>query len=502
MGRTARALAGALLVAAFATTGCGLEHEILGPATDEGHTLLPQPSDTVLRGMVSALPGADVRFFTASGSRVVDAEAAADEQGAFQQRFGGAESYRGLLTRARSGGRVYLGVLDELPAQPTVFHEERVVDLAAEHVGLADLDRESTAATLVLAAAADRLGVGLDALEPAAILDGFDQAWQALDDEEGAIPFFGRVVATLDQAAASVGVQDPWIDMAGLAGEESFLSRGWLGRVTVDYDGDGVADVDTAAFDAALAEAAEAVDLDVCYEIDRMRVVFHLDMRPGVRNLNCSEVDHFKWTEDLPTKSAFFTGGVHEDTPVCGPERQTHCITEAQVDEVNRKMGSWVPNTLPMWDDGSHGDAVANDGIWTVAFALPYIPTETSPDGAGLRLAYKYTFGVQGQIWTDSEEWPGNQRLLEVEDVNGDRLVVRYDIFGDEAANKDKVNTLKPSKGGCGFVEWEAERDPECAGDTRENRVDTDGDCEPDAWEDAGPVAPLTVPCQEVGEPR
>ena len=58
----------------------------------------------------------------------------------------------------------------------------------------------------------------------------------------------------------------------------------------------------------------------------------------------------------------------------------------------------------------------------------------------GIRLGYKYTWGTRGAPWTGSEEWPGNSRLLEVVDVNGDNFVYRRDVFGDEATNKDKAN--------------------------------------------------------------
>ena len=131
--------------------------------------------------------------------------------------------------------------------------------------------------------------------------------------------------------------------------------------------------------------------------------------------------------------------------------------------------------------------------------SLPYIDVAASPDGAGLRIGYKYTFGLPGQGWTDSQEWPGNQRLLELADLNDDHLIIRHDIFGDEAANKDKVNALAPAKGGCGVILWEADSDPGCAGDSRENLVDSDGDCVPDTWPDASTAVALTVACPEDG---
>ena len=170
-------------------------------------------------------------------------------------------------------------------------------------------------------------------------------------------------------------------------------------------------------------------------------------------------------------------------------------MTEAQIDEANVLLGDWVPNLVPMVDDGTGGDAQANDGVWTFVVTLPHIAIDASPDGAGVRVGYKYTFGYAGSDWTDAEEWPGNRRLFELVDVNGDRVVTRYDIFGDETANKDFVNGLSPAQGGCGTVTWEVDSPEVCASDTRENRVDTDDDCAPDTWDPPGPVPRLTIPC-------
>jgi hypothetical protein len=88
---------------------------------------------------------------------------------------------------------------------------------------------------------------------------------------------------------------------------------------------------------------------------------------------------------------------------------------------------------------------------------------------------------------TGTEEWPGNQRLLELADQNGDGLVVRVDRFGDQATNKDRGNLRAESNGGCGTVVWEAEQAQvpafaACVMDTRANRIDSNGDCVPDTW--------------------
>jgi len=147
-----------------------------------------------------------------------------------------------------------------------------------------------------------------------------------------------------------------------------------------------------------------------------------------------------------------------------------------------------------MRDDGEGGDTEANDGIWTRVFQMPHIAT-TTPDGRrmGVRLGYKYTFGQSGLGWGGTEEWPGNHRILELEDANGDGLIVRYDYFGDESSNKSKDNT---NKGLCGTTRnpWPEEATPGCFQDSGENQIDTDGDCLLDSY----PQAPLvTTECSE-----
>jgi hypothetical protein len=90
-----------------------------------------------------------------------------------------------------------------------------------------------------------------------------------------------------------------------------------------------------------------------------------------------------------------------------------------------------------MFDDGSGGDEVAGDGIFSRVLALP----------RGMRVLYKYTNGSPNEGFTGTEEWPGNARILQVEDVltssasgQPDCLVIRRDVFGDEASNKNFVN--------------------------------------------------------------
>lgn len=110
-----------------------------------------------------------------------------------------------------------------------------------------------------------------------------------------------------------------------------------------------------------------------------------------------------------------------------------------------------VPNDpdTEMFDDGTNGDEVAGDGVFTRVLVLP----------RGMRVKYKYTNGSSGQGWTRTEEWPGNARILEVLDVlsrdgQPDCLVIRRDAFGDEATNKNHVNSHSKIKAGGGNLSF------------------------------------------------
>ncbi len=167
----------------------------------------------------------------------------------------------------------------------------------------------------------------------------------------------------------------------------------------------------------------------------------------------CREVDIDKWVNPDEGDSMFLVGGIHEDSP----------IQDAYIQ--NEIFPNWVPNLLPLYDDGTHGDDIAGDNIWVRSFVLP----ET------LRIGYKYTYGAQGQNWTGTEEWPGNQRLLEIVDVNGDGVVARFDVFADERSNKDRQNFYEP--GGTNIT-WDTDLDGDGYYEAQEMPADfIGGDC-------------------------
>ncbi len=210
-----------------------------------------------------------------------------------------------------------------------------------------------------------------------------------------------------------------------------------------------------------------------------IRVVFTADFREGRLDGNCAKIDRFKWTESGPGPM-HFTGGVHPDDllPISQDERS----------RIHRMLGAWVPNVIRMYDDGTNGDLVAGDGIWTIVFDLP----------VGLRMGYKYTYGPDRHPWGGTEEWPGNQRILEIRDVNGDHFVTRHDDYGDEATNKDQANLngRNPDQ----ILQWDEDVNQDGIPDTMERPYDLDGDCTLDDWVLLSTATPITVPCPGGGD--
>ncbi len=530
-----------LWITAWGVASCGLEGPIVNVASRDRSTLIPGAADNLVVGRVPGAPaGTAVRLFQGTGGEVAEASgsvgtwdeplAAPCGAGAscarldgcrwsggrmlpgvttgdavpsdvFAIRLPGTSEYRNLRVDVRWPGAHRIGLVPVVERQVSVLDPEACF-LVGDDPDLSTLDAAGTAASLLLMGKALNECQPLASFPPAVVTQVTRAVRQSQDP---AVTEFKALVQRLSDAAGQVppdscGVGGPCGGGTPLYPFAGAVAGG--ARVCDLVDPDFLAafapDVTPQRFAEALlaAEAAVRQSVQVCHAPDRMRVVFLADLRPGALDGNCSPVDPFKWATDAPGKTVYFTGAVHKTTPVCGRDgTPPACLTQALVDTANQVLGNWVPNVIPMSDDGTHGDAVRDDRIFTLVLDLPWFDPALSADGRGVRIGYKYTYGLQGQGWTQTEEWPGNQRLLEVADVNGDHLVVRMDAFGDEATNKDKANLLKPSKGGCGMNFWENEIRAGCGHDTRERMVDTDGDCAPDAWPQTHTAAPILVDC-------
>ncbi len=398
-----RPLAAAALAASL--SGCGLEALLVEAGSDE-HVI---PVTTV-RGSVANLPETIV-LTRPDGEEVEPVEFEATG-GNYVLDLPDAEYVNARLTAADADGTLMVLV-------PRI-EMDSVLD------GV-DIDTRSTAAALIVDAAAAAGGVNLQVVDPCVLGVALDGIAAEIDDQGPA----AEVLAALDVSGPT-------------------------------------------APDAALAAAAAGVSLEGVIDPVLIRTVLEVNFNEGQVDGNCDGISRFRWVRDEPGKQMYFVGGLHEDSPVQDLEYN---------EPMGSGSGSWTPNQIPMFDDGTNGDEVAGDNIWTLTLDLP----------RGARIGYKYTWGQQGQLWTGTEEWPGNQRILEIEDINGDNFVRRRDNFADEASNKDKANL---NRQGMGEIDWESDVNDDGIADARERPLDLDNDCTLDDWVTPTAIGPATVACE------
>ncbi len=83
------------------------------------------------------------------------------------------------------------------------------------------------------------------------------------------------------------------------------------------------------------------------------------------------------------------------------------------------KLGNWTPNKIRLYNDGSHGDPIADDSIWAVEIYLQ----------EGAEIEYKYTnSGAEGS-WDPGEEFPYINRKIKVQRSESGKMVL-LDRFG------------------------------------------------------------------------
>jgi hypothetical protein len=435
----AHAIVGAL--AALLLAGCGLENML----ANANRKTYPRPA--------SAITGAaSWQGAKASQISVTDGDlnalvpfAITLENGSYQVKLPSSK-YSMVLVHGRAGDTELRAIV------PSVGEESQVYG--------ADLDARNMTETLIVEAALSAKGMKFKELTPAAYVgDGVSNGTRTLirkafdaatptPDQQATQDLLHMVERLLAHGDPSSGVPDP-VQFLRPTYDASYavttvngrpasaLNPDWLSRSSIDYTGDGVADPTSAAFDGQLGAVAQLYKPEGCLDPGHLRVLFTVDFNQGTLDGNCNAVNRFKWAIDKPGKSMFFVGWVFVLTPPGASE-----VYDAGV---NTLLGAGVPNQVPMYDDGTNGDETAGDGIWTVAFDVPYDPVKK------LRIGYKYTWGFRGDVWTGTEEWPGNSRILEVVDENGDGIVYRRDVYQDEATNKDFSNL---SVHGTGTIGW------------------------------------------------
>jgi hypothetical protein len=433
-------------------SGCGLEH-LFGGVTDTEH----EPPVSVLRGTTTNMPKTVI--VQKPDGQAVEPLSAAITGTSFVLELPAAEYTNSRLIATAGESRL-----------------EAIVPLLAANGSVeVALGAKSTAEVLVLDASMSAQGKTLTLLSPGIVRSGLGQITNLLASTDGTM-FVGMVTELLgkaDPAKDTRILRAPAYD-TNYRATQSTVDPAWLATVS------GVSTT-TTTFEAALTALitsstvtpASRINLGACLDPVNVRVVFEVDFADGRKDGNCDVISRFRWVRDEPGKSMFFVGGFHKESPIQDP----------QLDAQMSNSGGWVPNQVQMYDDGTNGDGVAGDNVWTFAIALP----------RGSRIGYKYTWGTRGALWTGSEEWPGNQHILEIVDVDGDNIVYRRDNFGDEATNKDKANL---NRRGRGEVTWDTDVNGDGIPDTRERPLDLDNDCVLDEFQSPKGIGPATVDCQ------
>jgi hypothetical protein len=446
----------AATVSLLALAGCGLENMFSNTA----HSDFERPA-SALTGKAT-WNGAESATYAAvdgDGNAIAPFYTRYDmTANAYEMRLPSSK-YTWVLAQARSGNMLLTTIV------PQIGEETRLTGV--------DFDARSMTETLIVKARLSADGLKFKTLTPSVYL-GTRAAIQAAMSQAGPtqdlLRMVERLMARFDKDL--IGGDADFFNLPVYDGsyqvKTSAISRGYLGRHPLDYTGTGIQEVDSEKFDAQLATVARASPSPAgCPDPTMVRLVFTVDFNAGTLDGNCQNLDRFKWAVDKPGKQMYFVGWVHLESQVQDPT-------------INNMLGASTPNTIPMYDDGTNGDEKAGDNIWTITFDVPRTP------GKLLRVGYKYTWGTRGAVWSGSEEWPGNSRILEVVDDNNDNIVWRRDVFGDEATNKDKSNL---NQSGHGVVTWDTDLHGCGTPETHENKYDNSAAAYPHNQCKCSPVA-------------
>ncbi|MFO0583449.1 MAG: choice-of-anchor X domain-containing protein [Anaeromyxobacter sp.] len=450
------------LCTVLALSGCGLENLF----TNVAHQAYERPASRI----VGTFTGNDnVKGIDASKFTVLDPAGAAFTSDVLFQATAKGSAYDVRLASSK-----YKMVRMQL--QVGNFAARAIVPSVGEETTISvDLSPRTMTETLIVEARLSAQGKSFGTLSPEAFA-GASENIRAAFDVAGPTQTLLRMVERLMKAGdPTINAPDPYFFTVptynpDFSVKESALSATWLGLTQMDYTGDDRTDTTTTEFDTLLGQVAQLYRPEGCKDPDRLRLMFTVDFNATALNGNCGAIDRFKWAKDKPGKTMYFVGWVHQESEVQDPA-------------INTLVGASSPNQIQMYDDGTNGDETAGDNVYTVYFDVPRDPAKR------LRLGYKYTWGLRGQPWSGSEEWPGNSRIIQVEDLNNDGFVYRRDVFSDEATNKDKSNL---NTSGNGVVGWDTDLHA-CGPEARENKWVKGSACACGAYHTPTSVGPITV---------
>lgn len=385
MRRTLRVLPPLLFVA---LSGCFCDYvatpppeaEIVGKVDDVPDALRARAGGATLRAQAVSVDGA------------VLAEADTSIGAQFRLKLGPGQSHFNVRVVVAAGSVIFKDFVAEAAAGS-------LIDLEATHgaMGVA-----STAAAQVVERYADRERASLSSTPPSTLAEVL--ALARGDDER--VASFRSLVADLE-AITDPQADAPALDPTSPAADGSALE---------------LAGVSQAEYDAALEAAVDASLVPIVCDPSQVLVMFAVDVSGTAKDGNGAP----QFIRQPPKEGRVFLG-----------------ITLDPLSPVPDSAGALRPRLTPndpateLLDDGTGGDEVAGDQVFTSTLALP----------RGMRVLYKYTDGSPNEGFTGTEEWPGNARILQVDDLltssesgQPDCLVVRRDSFGDESSNKNYVN--------------------------------------------------------------
>ena len=340
--------------------------------------------DDVPEALRSRAGGASLRAQAVSVDGAVLAETDTNIGAQFRLKLGPGQSHFNVRVVVAGGSVLFKDFVAEAPAGS-------VIDLEVAHgvMGVA-----STAASQVVERYAARERASLASTPPTTLAEVL--ALARADDER--VSAFRAIVSDV------LAITDPQGDASALDATSSAASAAAL----------GLAGVSQAEYDAALEAAVDASLVPIVCDPSQVLVMFAVDVSGQAKDGNGAP----QFIRQQPKEGKVFLG-----------------ITLDPLSPVPDSAGALRPRLTPndpateLFDDGTGGDEVAGDQVFTTTIGLP----------RGMRVLYKYTDGSPNEGFTGTEEWPGNARILQIDDVltgaasgQPDCLVVRRDSFGDE----------------------------------------------------------------------
>jgi alpha-amylase/alpha-mannosidase (GH57 family) len=84
-----------------------------------------------------------------------------------------------------------------------------------------------------------------------------------------------------------------------------------------------------------------------------------------------------------------------------------------------KALGEWTPNSVRMYDDGTHGDALGNDSLWSLELDVPI----------GANVQYKFTNSGKKGEWIPGEEFPSEHRTAMIR-TRSEQTIIIINTFG------------------------------------------------------------------------